>query len=79
MNVQELATLKRYGLPVKIIVLDNRCLGMVRQQQELFYNNRESEIDLSDNPDLFHWLLRLVFRDNTLIHPAKSTPLFTTA
>ena len=51
MNVQELATLKRYGLPVKIIILDNQCLGMVRQQQELFYNNRESEIDLSDDPD----------------------------
>ncbi|HVL00426.1 MAG TPA: biosynthetic-type acetolactate synthase large subunit, partial [Dongiaceae bacterium] len=34
MNVQELATLKRYQLPVKIIILDNQCLGMVRQQQE---------------------------------------------
>ena len=51
MNVQELATLKRYGLPVKMIILDNQCLGMVRQQQELFYRNRYSEIDLSDNPD----------------------------
>ena len=51
MNVQELATIRRYDLPVKLIILDNQCLGMVRQQQELFFNNRESEIDLSDNPD----------------------------
>ena len=51
MNVQELATLKRYGLPVKIVLLDNSALGMVRQWQECFFDNRESEVDLSDNPD----------------------------
>ncbi|MBD3640650.1 MAG: acetolactate synthase 2 catalytic subunit [Marinobacter sp.] len=51
MNAQELATIRRYNLPVKLIVLDNQCLGMVRQQQELFYNNRESQINLDDNPD----------------------------
>jgi len=51
MNVQELATLRRYGLPVKIVLLDNQALGMVRQWQELFFDKRYSEIDLSDNPD----------------------------
>ena len=51
MNVQELATLRRYGLPVKIVLLDNQALGMVRQWQELFFERRYSEIDLSDNPD----------------------------
>ena len=51
MNVQEMATLKRYRLPVKIILLDNQALGMVRQWQELFFEKRYSEIDLSDNPD----------------------------
>lgn len=51
MNAQELATIRRYRLPLKIIVMDNQCLGMVRQQQELFYNNRESQINLDDNPD----------------------------
>ena len=51
MNVQELATIKRYNLPVKVIVLDNQCLGMVRQWQELFLEERYSETDLSDNPD----------------------------
>ncbi len=51
MNVQELATLRRYRLPVKIVLLDNQALGMVRQWQELFFERRYSEIDLSDNPD----------------------------
>ncbi|WP_394538286.1 acetolactate synthase 2 catalytic subunit [Lysobacter enzymogenes] len=51
MNVQELATIARYRLPVKIVLLDNQALGMVRQWQELFFERRYSEIDLSDNPD----------------------------
>lgn len=51
MNVQELATIARCRLPVKIVLLDNACLGMVRQWQELFFAERYSEIDLSDNPD----------------------------
>ncbi|MEO1269527.1 MAG: acetolactate synthase 2 catalytic subunit [Myxococcota bacterium] len=51
MNVQELATVARYGLPVKMVVLDNQALGMVRQWQELFLDARYSETDLSDNPD----------------------------
>ena len=51
MNIQELATLKRYGIPVKIVLLDNASLGMVRQWQELFFAERYSEVDLSDNPD----------------------------
>lgn len=51
MNVQELATIKRYNLPVKVVVFDNNALGMVRQWQELFFEKRFSEVDLSDNPD----------------------------
>lgn len=51
MNVQELATIRRYDLPIKIVVLDNRCLGMVRQWQELFFAERYSQVDLSDNPE----------------------------
>jgi len=50
-NIQELATVKRYGLPVKILLIDNQALGMVRQWQELFFERRFSEVDLSDNPD----------------------------
>ncbi len=51
MNIQELATLRRYDLPVRILLLDNQSLGMVRQWQHLFFADRYSEIDLSDNPD----------------------------
>jgi acetolactate synthase-1/2/3 large subunit len=51
MNVQELVTIARCRLPVKIVLLDNSSLGMVRQWQELFFAQRYSEIDLSDNPD----------------------------
>lgn len=51
MNVQELVTVARCKLPVKMILLDNSSLGMVRQWQELFFDKRYSEIDLSDNPD----------------------------
>lgn len=51
MNIQELATLKRYGIAVKIIILDNQRLGMVKQWQELFHQQRYSETDLSDNPE----------------------------
>lgn len=51
MNVQELVTIARCQLPVKIVLLDNSSLGMVRQWQELFFAERYSEIDLSDNPD----------------------------
>ena len=51
MNVQELVTIARCRLPIKMVLLDNSSLGMVRQWQELFFDKRYSEIDLSDNPD----------------------------
>lgn len=51
MNVQELTTIKRKRLPVKILLLDNQRLGMVRQWQELFFDKRYSETVLDDNPD----------------------------
>jgi acetolactate synthase-1/2/3 large subunit len=51
MNIQELATIRRNNLPVKILILDNQRLGMVRQWQELFFEGRYSETNLSDNPD----------------------------
>jgi acetolactate synthase I/II/III large subunit len=51
MNVQELATIKRYKLPIKIVLIDNQSLGMVRQWQEIFFQERYSEVCLDDNPD----------------------------
>jgi acetolactate synthase-1/2/3 large subunit len=51
MSLPELATLKRANLNVKILLIDNQRLGMVRQWQELFFEGRYSHTDLSDNPD----------------------------
>ncbi|BDN90574.1 MULTISPECIES: acetolactate synthase 2 catalytic subunit [Aeromonas] len=51
MNVQELGTIRRARLKVKMVLLDNQRLGMVRQWQELFFDGRYSETNLSDNPD----------------------------
>ncbi len=51
MNIQELATCKQFRVPVKIVLLNNRYLGMVRQWQELFYGNRYSETYLDALPD----------------------------
>lgn len=51
MNIQELATVNRFKIPLKIILLDNSRLGMVRQWQEFFFERNFSEVDLSDNPD----------------------------
>ena len=50
MNIQELATVASYNIPVKIIILNNNYLGMVRQWQELFYKRRYAATPL-DNPD----------------------------
>ena len=51
MCIQELSTAKQYGLPIKIINLNNRYLGMVRQWQEFMYENRESHSYLDSLPD----------------------------
>jgi acetolactate synthase-1/2/3 large subunit len=51
MNIQELATAVQYRLPVKVIILNNRYLGMVRQWQQLFYDKRYAATDLESGPD----------------------------
>lgn len=51
MNIQELATAVQYQLPVKVAILNNHCLGMVRQWQELFYQKRYSATCLKTSPD----------------------------
>jgi len=51
MNIQELATAAQYGLPVKVVILNNRYLGMVRQWQELFYGKRYVATDIELAPD----------------------------
>jgi len=51
MTMQELITAVQYKVPVKIAIINNGYLGMVRQWQELFYERRYSEVDLSVQPD----------------------------
>jgi len=51
MNIQELATVVENHVPVKVAILNNRYLGMVRQWQELFYSERYSSTDLGSTPD----------------------------
>jgi acetolactate synthase I/II/III large subunit len=51
MTNQELATAVQYGLPVKVLIMNNGYLGMVRQWQEMFYDRTYSEVDISVAPD----------------------------
>lgn len=51
MNIQELATAVQYNLPVKVAIINNSFLGMIRQWQELFYNKRYSFSEMNVNPD----------------------------
>ena len=51
MNIQEMATAVQYGLPVKIVILNNGYLGMVRQWQQLFYDRSYASTKLSESPD----------------------------
>lgn len=51
MNVQELATARAYGAAVKVVIIDNACLGMVHQWQQFFYDERYSQTELHYNPD----------------------------
>jgi acetolactate synthase-1/2/3 large subunit len=51
MNVQELATAVEENLAVKVVLLDNACLGMVRQQQDMFWDGRRTAVELGASPD----------------------------
>ncbi len=51
MNIQELSTIKQYRLPVKVFILNNHYMGMVRQWQEMFHGNRYSESYMDSLPD----------------------------
>ena len=51
MNMQELATLATNGIPIKVVIMNNGYLGMVRQWQELFWDRRYSQVDMGQFPD----------------------------
>jgi acetolactate synthase-1/2/3 large subunit len=51
MNAQELATCAQNGIPIKVVIVNNGYLGMVRQWQELFWDKRYSQVDMGSFPD----------------------------
>src|SRR6185369_12922514 len=51
MTNQEIITAIQYNIPLKVLIMNNGCLGMVRQWQEMFYDRAYSEVDLSISPD----------------------------
>ena len=69
MSIPELATIASHGLPIKIIVMNNGYLGMVRQWQELFYNNRLSSVELDAFPDAEKLAAAYGFKGRTIDKP----------
>jgi acetolactate synthase I/II/III large subunit len=74
MSIPELATVASYGLPIKIICMNNGYLGMVRQWQELFYNNRLSAVTLDCFPDAEKLAGAYGFKGRTIEKPRELSP-----
>ncbi len=71
MSIPELATLANQALPVKVIVMNNGYLGMVRQWQELFYANRLSQVTLDSFPDPVQLAGAYGFKGKTVERPSE--------
>jgi len=74
MSLPELATIVNYALPIKIIIMNNGYLGMVRQWQDLFYNNRLSSVTLDGFPDAEKLAAAYGFKGRTIEHPSELIP-----
>ena len=74
MAIPELATVASYGLPIKIVVMNNGYLGMVRQWQTLFYNNRLSAVELDCFPDAEKLAGAYGFKGKTIDKPWELAP-----
>jgi len=74
MSIPELATVVGYGLPVKIICMNNGYLGMVRQWQTLFYNDRLSSVELDCFPDAEKLAAAYGFKGRTIDKPWELAP-----
>ena len=74
MSIPELSTIVSQGLPIKIIIMNNGYLGMVRQWQELFYNNRLSAVTLDGFPDAQMLAAAYGFKGRTIERPDELAP-----
>ncbi|WP_026958390.1 acetolactate synthase 2 catalytic subunit [Aliagarivorans taiwanensis] len=74
MNVQELTSIKRAQLPLKMVLLDNNRLGMVRQWQSLFFDGRHSETILDDNPDFVAMAAAFNIPGETIVKKEQVAP-----
>ena len=79
MSIPELSTIASYGLPIKIVVMNNGYLGMVRQWQELFYNNRLSSVELDCFPDAEKLAAAYGFKGRTVQKPTELASALETA
>ena len=71
MNCQELATCVTEQIPIKVFIMNNGYLGMVRQWQELFYNNRLSSVELDVFPDAEKLAAAYGFKGRTIDKPSE--------
>ena len=71
MNSQEMATAAIHNVPVKVVILDNRALGMVHQWQKLFYRERYSFTELDANPDFVKLADAYSWQAERVTDPAK--------
>jgi acetolactate synthase-1/2/3 large subunit len=74
MSLPELATVVNHGLPIKIVVMNNGYLGMIRQWQELFYNNRVCQATLDSFPDAAKLAGAYGFKGRTIEKPEELAP-----
>jgi acetolactate synthase-1/2/3 large subunit len=69
MSIPELSTIATHGLPIKIVIMNNGYLGMVRQWQTLFYNNRLSSVEIEGFPDAEKLAAAYGFKGRTIDKP----------
>ncbi len=74
MSIPELATLASRGLPVKVVIVNNGYLGMVRQWQELFFNNRLCAVELECFPDVAQLAAAYGLKGRTIERPSEVAP-----
>jgi acetolactate synthase-1/2/3 large subunit len=74
MAIPELATIATHQLPVKIVIVNNGYLGMVRQWQELFFNNRLCAVELESYPDVALLAAAYGLKGRTIYQPSELAP-----